>query len=49
FKSLKTIKIPTLLGKLTFYIITSNILFLFYLKDIDYYKIYFNNLKNILI
>ncbi|KAK1992973.1 hypothetical protein LX36DRAFT_587334, partial [Colletotrichum falcatum] len=35
FKSLRTIKVPTLISSLTFYVIALNTLFLLCLKDID--------------
>ncbi|KAK1989598.1 hypothetical protein LX36DRAFT_594392, partial [Colletotrichum falcatum] len=35
FKSLRTVKVPTLIGSLTFYVIALNTLFLLCLKDID--------------
>ncbi|KAK1995112.1 hypothetical protein LX36DRAFT_583121, partial [Colletotrichum falcatum] len=35
FKSLRTIKVPTPIGSLTFHVIASNTLFLLCLKDID--------------
>ena len=42
-------KVTTLIGIIEFHIIKANTLFLLYLVDIDYLKVYFNNLKNILI
>ncbi|KAK1995300.1 hypothetical protein LX36DRAFT_582715, partial [Colletotrichum falcatum] len=49
FKSLRTVKIPTPIGELIFHVMTLDILFLFYLKDIDRHRIQFNNLKNVLV
>ncbi|KAK1991059.1 hypothetical protein LX36DRAFT_591293, partial [Colletotrichum falcatum] len=49
FKSLRTVKVPTLIGSLTFYIIALNTLFLLCLKDIDQYSVQFNNLANVLV
>ena len=41
--------IDSLIGKMQFYIIQANILFLLCLADIDELQVYYNNLKNILI
>jgi len=47
--SLSTIRIQTPLEYITFHIIPTNTLFLFYIKDIDKLGVKLNNLKNILI
>ncbi|KAK1994495.1 hypothetical protein LX36DRAFT_584272, partial [Colletotrichum falcatum] len=49
FKLIKAIKVPILLGKLTFYIITLDTPFFLYLKDIDKYKVIFYNIINLLV
>ena len=46
---IKLAKVTTPIGIIKFYIIKANTPFLLYLVDIDYLKVYFNNLKNILI
>ena len=43
------IRVWTLLGYITFYIIPINTSFLFYIKDMDRLGIKLNNFKNILI
>jgi hypothetical protein len=47
--SIKIIYIKTLLGIIIFYIIKTNILFLFCLTDIDKLGIYLNNIVNRLV
>jgi hypothetical protein len=39
----------TLIGKITFYIIPANMLFLFLFRDLDILGVMFDNLQNILI
>ena len=46
---LSTIRVQTPLGYITFYVIPTNTLFLFYIRDIDKLGVKLNNLKNILI
>jgi hypothetical protein len=43
------IRVPTLLGTITFYVVLTNTPFLLCLQDIDAIRVQFNNLKNILI
>ena len=47
--SLGTIRVQTPLGYITFYIIPTNTLFLFYIRDINKLGVKLNNLKDILI
>jgi len=47
--SLSTIKVQTLLGYITFYIVPANTPFLFYIQDMDKLGVKLNNLKNMLI
>ncbi|KAK1991048.1 hypothetical protein LX36DRAFT_685706 [Colletotrichum falcatum] len=49
FKSLGTVKVPTLIGSLTFHVMASNTPFLLCLKDIDQHSVQFNNLTNVLV
>ncbi|KAK1990869.1 hypothetical protein LX36DRAFT_591748, partial [Colletotrichum falcatum] len=49
FKLIRAIKVPTLLGKLTFYVITLDTPFLLCLKDIDRHNVIFNNIINLLV
>ncbi|KAK1991435.1 hypothetical protein LX36DRAFT_590442, partial [Colletotrichum falcatum] len=49
FKLIRVIKVPTPLGKLTFYVITIDTPFLLYLKDIDKYNVIFYNIINLLV
>ncbi|KAK1990055.1 hypothetical protein LX36DRAFT_593435, partial [Colletotrichum falcatum] len=49
FKSIRAIKVPTPLGKLTFYVITLDTPFLLCLKDIDRYNVIFYNIINLLV
>ncbi|KAK1506545.1 uncharacterized protein CCOS01_16404, partial [Colletotrichum costaricense] len=48
-KLLGFIIISTLFNNITFYILLTNISFLYYLKDINKLRIYFNNINNLLI
>ncbi|KAF1828086.1 hypothetical protein BDW02DRAFT_513277, partial [Decorospora gaudefroyi] len=47
--SIRDIKVKTLFSTILFAIIPINTLFLLYLVDIDKYRIYFNNVDNVLI
>ena len=47
--SLGIIRVQTSLGYITFYVIPTNTLFLFYIRDIDKLGVKLNNLKDILI
>jgi len=47
--SLGIIRVQTPLGYITFYVIPTNTLFLFCIRDIDKLGVKLNNLKNILI
>ena len=47
--SIGSITINTLVGNIKFYIIKANTPFLLYLIDIDTLKVYYNNLKNVLV
>src|SRR6266700_7874752 len=47
--SIGSITVNTLVGNIKFYIIKANIPFLLCLIDIDTLKVYYNNLKNILV
>ena len=46
---IKLAKVTALINIIKLYIIKANTLFLLYLVDINYLKVYFNNLENILI
>ncbi|KAF0321426.1 glycosyl transferase, partial [Colletotrichum asianum] len=46
--SLRSIKVSILLSPITFYIILINILFLYYLYNIDKIEVMFNNFNNII-
>ena len=46
FKLLGTVTVNTFFGKVNFYVIKTNILFLLLLKEINRLKIYFNNVIN---
>ena len=46
---ISSIIINTLISNIKFYIIKANTFFLLYLADIDILKVYYNNLKNILV
>ncbi|KAI3548023.1 hypothetical protein CSPX01_03190, partial [Colletotrichum filicis] len=48
-KLLKSIVISTLFSNITFYILLINTPFLYYLKDINKLRIYFNNINNLII
>ncbi|KAI3550919.1 hypothetical protein CSPX01_01414, partial [Colletotrichum filicis] len=48
-KLLRSIVISTLFSNITFYILLINTLFLYYLRDINKLRIYFNNINNLLI
>ncbi|KAI3550551.1 hypothetical protein CSPX01_01601, partial [Colletotrichum filicis] len=48
-KLLKSIVISTLFNNITFYILLINTLFLYYLRDINKLKVYFNNINNLLV
>ena len=47
--SLGIIRVQTPLGYITFHIIPVNILFLFYIRDIDKLGVKLDNLKNMLV
>ncbi|KAI3541090.1 hypothetical protein CSPX01_07748, partial [Colletotrichum filicis] len=46
---LRFIVINTLFNNITFYVLLTNTPFLYYLRDIDKLRIYFNNINNLLI
>ncbi|KAI3530624.1 hypothetical protein CSPX01_14733, partial [Colletotrichum filicis] len=48
-KSLRFIVINTLFNNITFYVLLTNTPFLYYLRDINKLRIYFNNINNLLI
>ncbi|KAI3528271.1 hypothetical protein CSPX01_16330, partial [Colletotrichum filicis] len=48
-RSLRFIVINTLFNNIIFYILLTNTPFLYYLKDINKLRIYFNNINNLLI
>ncbi|KAI3551153.1 hypothetical protein CSPX01_01070, partial [Colletotrichum filicis] len=48
-KLLRSIVINTLFNNITFYILLTNTPFLYYLRDIDKLRVYFNNINNLLI
>ncbi|KAI3546804.1 hypothetical protein CSPX01_04046, partial [Colletotrichum filicis] len=48
-KLLKSIVVSTLFNNITFYVLLTNTPFLYYLRDIDKLRIYFNNINNLLI
>ncbi|KAI3542146.1 hypothetical protein CSPX01_07138, partial [Colletotrichum filicis] len=48
-KLLKSIVISTLFNNIIFYILLTNTPFLYYLKDINKLRIYFNNINNLLV
>ncbi|KAI3533929.1 hypothetical protein CSPX01_12410, partial [Colletotrichum filicis] len=48
-KLLRSTVINTLFSNITFYILLTNTPFLYYLKDINKLRIYFNNINNLLI
>ncbi|KAK1501016.1 hypothetical protein CABS01_09751, partial [Colletotrichum abscissum] len=41
--------ISTLFSNITFYVLLTNTPFLYYLRDIDKLRVYFNNINNLLI
>jgi hypothetical protein len=47
--SLGTIRVPTPLEIIIFYIVLTDILFLFYIQDMDKMGVKLDNLKNVLI
>ncbi|KAI3547905.1 hypothetical protein CSPX01_03482, partial [Colletotrichum filicis] len=48
-KSLRFIIVSTLFSNITFYVLLINTLFLYYLRDINKLRVYFNNINNLLI
>ncbi|KAK1460465.1 hypothetical protein CCUS01_08983, partial [Colletotrichum cuscutae] len=46
---LKSIAVSTLFSNITFYILLTNTPFLYYLRDIDKLRVYFNNINNLLV
>ncbi|KAI3546839.1 hypothetical protein CSPX01_04081, partial [Colletotrichum filicis] len=46
---LRFIVINTLFSNITFYILLTNTPFLYYLRDINKLRVYFNNINNLLI
>ncbi|UQC73465.1 uncharacterized protein CLUP02_00110, partial [Colletotrichum lupini] len=48
-KLLKFIVVNTPFSNITFYVLLINTPFLYYLRDIDKLRIYFNNINNLLI
>ncbi|KAI3545187.1 hypothetical protein CSPX01_05137, partial [Colletotrichum filicis] len=48
-KLLRSTVISTLFSNITFYILLTNTLFLYYLRDINKLRVYFNNINNLLI
>ncbi|KAI3547809.1 hypothetical protein CSPX01_03386, partial [Colletotrichum filicis] len=48
-RSLGFIVVSTLFNNITFYVLLTNTPFLYYLKDINKLRIYFNNINNLLI
>ncbi|UQC80359.1 uncharacterized protein CLUP02_05842, partial [Colletotrichum lupini] len=48
-KLLRSIVINTLFNNIIFYILLINTPFLYYLRDIDKLRVYFNNINNLLI
>jgi len=47
--SISSVTVNTLVGNIKFYIIKANTPFLLCLADIDMLKVYYNNLKNVLV
>ncbi|UQC79429.1 uncharacterized protein CLUP02_04909, partial [Colletotrichum lupini] len=45
----KSIVISTSFSNITFYVLLTNTPFLYYLKDINKLRVYFNNINNLLI
>ncbi|UQC76975.1 uncharacterized protein CLUP02_02441, partial [Colletotrichum lupini] len=48
-KLLKFIVINTLFSNITFYVLLINTPFLYYLRDINKLRVYFNNINNLLV
>ncbi|KAI3533656.1 hypothetical protein CSPX01_12581, partial [Colletotrichum filicis] len=48
-RSLESTVINTLFSNITFYILLTNTPFLYYLRDINKLRVYFNNINNLLI
>ncbi|UQC76142.1 uncharacterized protein CLUP02_17653, partial [Colletotrichum lupini] len=48
-KLLRFTVISTLFSNITFYVLLTNTPFLYYLRDIDKLRVYFNNINNLLI
>ncbi|KAI3542160.1 hypothetical protein CSPX01_07152, partial [Colletotrichum filicis] len=48
-KSLRSIVINTLFNNIIFYVLLTNTPFLYYLRDINKLRVYFNNINNLLI
>ncbi|KAI3528708.1 hypothetical protein CSPX01_16022, partial [Colletotrichum filicis] len=48
-KLLGFIVVSTLFSNITFYVLLTNTLFLYYLRDINKLRVYFNNINNLLI
>ncbi|KAI3531487.1 hypothetical protein CSPX01_14147, partial [Colletotrichum filicis] len=48
-KLLKSIVINTLFSNITFYILLTNTPFLYYLRNINKLRVYFNNINNLLV
>ncbi|KAI3543504.1 hypothetical protein CSPX01_06160, partial [Colletotrichum filicis] len=48
-KLLKSIIVSTLFSNITFYVLLINTPFLYYLRDINKLRVYFNNINNLLI
>ncbi|KAK1493092.1 hypothetical protein CTAM01_09500, partial [Colletotrichum tamarilloi] len=46
---LRFIIINTLFSNITFYVLLINTLFLYYLRDINKLRVYFNNINNLLV
>ncbi|UQC76232.1 uncharacterized protein CLUP02_17745, partial [Colletotrichum lupini] len=48
-KLLRFIIISTLFSNITFYVLLTNTPFLYYLRDINKLRVYFNNINNLLV
>ncbi|KAI3529550.1 hypothetical protein CSPX01_15448, partial [Colletotrichum filicis] len=48
-RSLRSTVVSTLFSNITFYILLTNTPFLYYLRDINKLRVYFNNINNLLI
>ncbi|UQC84324.1 uncharacterized protein CLUP02_09820, partial [Colletotrichum lupini] len=46
---LRSIVVSTLFSNITFYVLLTNTPFLYYLRDIDKLRVYFNNINNLLV